>query len=114
MDRIEREALSVRCSRLANGLVGHEPLEGPQSSAEIVGIDEVGQVASELVVRFVVEAWDGCIFKRSVHAFDLAVGPRVTRLGQAVVDVVLRAGILEGMRKEEFTIVHGASDVGGG
>lgn len=41
-----------------------------------------------------VEALDRGIFERSVHAFDLAIGPRMFRLGQSVVDVGILASYL--------------------
>ena len=65
-------------------------------------------------MRLVVEAPDGRVLERAVHAFDLTVGPGMAWLGQAMVDVVLRAGILEGMRTERLVVVHGAADLGCG
>ena len=38
----------------------------------------------QLVMAVVVEAFDGRLFNRTVHPFDLAVGPRMVRLRQAV------------------------------
>ena len=49
---------------------------------------------------FVVEALDGGVLERAVHAFDLPIGPGIFRLGQPVVDVVLGTGVLEGMSSE--------------
>ena len=43
-----------------------------------------------MIVFVVVEAFDGCFLDRAVHAFDLAVGPRVTWLGE--VALVFRTG----------------------
>ena len=40
--------------------------------------------------------WDDCgVFDRAVHPFDLPVGPRVVRLGEAVLDAVLGADLVE-------------------
>ena len=99
-------------STLADGLIGCEALEGLQAPAEIVGADEVGQVVSKLVVSFVAEALDGHVFQRAVHAFDLAVGPRVAWFGQAVVDVVLGACIFESMREKWLALLHETPDLG--
>lgn len=41
-------------------------------------------VLAELVVAFIVEAFDGGILDGSVHPLDLIVGPRILRLGRAV------------------------------
>jgi hypothetical protein len=71
-------------------------------------------VASELVVGFIVEPSDGRLLEGAVHALDLPVGPRVSRFGQAMVDVVFGAGILEGMCPKELATIHCQPDVGSG
>jgi hypothetical protein len=48
----------------------------------------------EVLVGLVVEAFDGCLFECSVHAFDLSVGPGGLGFGQPMVDVVASAGEL--------------------
>jgi hypothetical protein len=57
-------------------------------------------VLPELVVRFVMIAFDGRLLDRTVHPFDLAVGPRVTWFGEAVLDVGVSAYRFEGMAAE--------------
>ena len=52
-------------------------------------------------------------FGRSAHALGLAVAPRVPWSCQVVVDVLLGAGMCEGVR-EGGDMIHGAPDVGGG
>ena len=42
----------------------------------------------QLVMVIVVEALDGCVFDRAVHALNLAVGPRMVRLCQTMLDTV--------------------------
>ena len=42
----------------------------------------------ELVVAFVVEAFDGCLLDGPVHPLDLTVGPRMVRFGEPVLDLV--------------------------
>ena len=37
---------------------------------------------------FVVEAFDGRLLDGAVHSFDLAIGPRMVWLGQAVLDLI--------------------------
>jgi hypothetical protein len=49
-----------------------EAPEGFEASGEVVGVDEVAQVGSQLVMGLVEVAFDGCV-DRSVHAFDLPV-----------------------------------------
>ncbi len=90
---MKRFGSAVQVLQIAS--LGGKALEGLQPSAEVVGVDEVAKVAAKLVVRVVVEALDGCLLDRPVHAFDLTVGPRVPRLGEAVINVVLSANVFE-------------------
>ena len=45
-------------------------------------------------------AFDGGFLDGAVHAFDLAVGPRVLDLGQAMFDVVFLAAHVEHVRHD--------------
>jgi hypothetical protein len=62
-----------------------------QASAEIVGVDEVGEMPPQLIVIVVVITFDGRVLDRSVHPFDLTVGPGMIDLGEAVFDAVFTA-----------------------
>jgi hypothetical protein len=73
MERIEPEPLRLDCPLFADELDGREALEGFEAAAEIVGCDEVGEVAPELFVAVVVEASDGGFLDGAVHPFDLPV-----------------------------------------
>ena len=61
-----------------------------------------------------VEALDGCGLDGPVHPLDLAVGPRVLRLGCAMFDAGFRAGVLEGVSPEEFSLGESFHDQGNG
>lgn len=100
MDRVERESFRLFCPGFADGLVGREAFERLQSSREVVGCYEVGEVRCELIVCVVVKALDGRFLDRPVHAFDLSVRPRVLRLRQSMFDAKLLAGAIEGMSAE--------------
>ena len=69
-------------------------------------------MGSQLVVGLVVVAFDGCVLDGSVHAFDLAIGPGMLGLGQAMIDTVLGAGVFEGVRPDGLSGVQGGLDVG--
>jgi len=43
-------------------------------------------VRAQLIVVVVMEAFDGCVFDRAIHPLDLAVGPRMVRFCQSVLD----------------------------
>ena len=61
--------------RFADAFVGREAFEGLEPATEVVGGDEVAKMLPELVVCFVVVAFDGRFLDRSVHPFELSVGP---------------------------------------
>jgi hypothetical protein len=84
--------------------VGREAFEGLQSAAEVVGGDEVDEMAAELVMALVVEASDGSVLDSAVDALDLTVGPRVFCLGGTMLDVVPSAGIFQSMGPEALSI----------
>jgi hypothetical protein len=69
-------------------------------------------VAAEFVVGLVVEALDRGLFDGSVHALDLAVGPRVLGLGEAMIDAGESAGVFEGMSPERLFASDLFSDLG--
>ena len=63
MGWIEFESLGFFCPDVADVFVGRESSEGLESSGEIVGIDEVGEMLPEVLVGFVIEALDGGLFE---------------------------------------------------
>lgn len=111
MGWIEFESLGFFCPNGADVLVGCKSSEGLEPSSEVIGVDEVGEVLAEVLVGFVTEALDGRFFEGAVHAFDLAIGPGMFRLGQAMIDAGFGAGELEGMGAEEFTALEGKLDL---
>jgi len=90
--------LRLRSPGFADELVGGEASEGLEASGEVIGVDEVAQMNSQLVVGFVEVAFDGRILDGAVHPLDLAVCPGMLRLCQAMIDLVEGAGVFEGMR----------------
>src|SRR6202521_1108564 len=102
MEGIERESFALFCPGLADVFVWGEAFEGLEALCEVVSCNEVGEMAPKLVVGFVVEALDGCLFDGPAHAFDLSVRPGMLGLGETMIDIVLRTGQFEGMGAEEF------------
>ena len=84
MDWIEFESSGFDCPSFADELVGCEAFEDLQSPSEIVGADEVGEMPAELIMAFVVVAFDGRVLDGSVHPFDLTVIRYVIRRRLAV------------------------------
>ena len=82
------EAVGLVCPVLGDELERGEPLEGLQAPDEVVGVHEGGEVSSQTVVAFIVIATDGGVLQGAVHAFDLAIGPWVVGLCQAVLDAM--------------------------
>ena len=50
-------------------------MQGLQTPGEVVGVQEVGEVATQLVVAFGVVTLDGGILDGAAHRLDLALGP---------------------------------------
>lgn len=86
---------------LANEFVWREAPEHLQTTREIIGGDEVCEMLPELVVRLVVETFDGRLLDRPIHPLDLTVRPWVTWFGQAVLDIEIGTGQFKGMAAEQ-------------
>ena len=97
MDWIESESLWIVCPDFADVFVGREAFEGFETPAVVIGVDEVREVALELPGAVVVIAFDGGFLDGPVHAFDLAVRPRMLDLGESVLDAVLAAAHVKHM-----------------
>ena len=97
MDRVDDESFRFYCPSFADELVGREPLQGVETTAEVIRGDEALKRGSELIVVVIVEALDGRVPYGAVHALDLAVGPWMLRLCQPVFDIVGLAGSIERM-----------------
>ena len=122
MDRIQGEPFRFDCPLFADELVGREAFEGLQTSPEVVGADEVGEVLAQPVVVIVVEALDGRVLDRAIplpgsglpanrerDPLDLAAprenrppdcflglaAPGMLDLGQPVFDLMLAADAVE-------------------
>jgi hypothetical protein len=76
------------CPAFADELIWREPFECLKPPAEIVGVDEVGEMPPELGVIVIMIAFDGRVLDCAVHALDLSIGPRVIWLFQAMLNVV--------------------------
>ena len=66
---------------------------------------------SQLLVSFVEVSFDRCVLDGAVHSLDLPIGPGMLGLCQPMVDIVLGAGVFEGVRPNEFAGVEGRLDV---
>lgn len=89
------ESLRFACPAFADELVRREAFEGFQPSTEIVSVDEISEMASQLVVAVVVIAFDGGFLDNAVHSLDLTIGPRMIDFGEAMRDAVLAASHVE-------------------
>ena len=89
MSWIESESFGLDCPPLADEFIGRELIEGLEPATEIVGVNEVAKMPTELTVIFAVEPLD------PVHPFDLPVGPRMVDLGEVVLDAILVASHVE-------------------
>src|SRR5260370_41387918 len=63
MGWIEDESTRLFCPCLADVFVGCQALQGLEPASKVVGGDEVGEVAAQLVVGFIVVALDRYLFE---------------------------------------------------
>lgn len=97
MVRIWFESIGLACPAFADVSVGCEAAQGLQAAAIVVGIDEVAEVSGQLAMAVVMIAFDGRFLDCAVYPLDLAVGPRVLDLGQAVLNAALVTDPVEDM-----------------
>jgi hypothetical protein len=100
MDWVERKSVWGLCPPFAQIFVGREAFERLESSGEVVGSEEVGQVRFELVVGVVEVSLHRSVLDGSVHALDLPVGPGMVGFGQPVFDSMSETEPVEGMGPE--------------
>ena len=105
MGWIESEALGLFGPGLTDVFVGGEAEEGLETTGEVVGDDEVGEMASQLFMGLVVVALHSRFLERPVHSFDLAVGPGMVRLGEPMFDAVLSASAIERMAAAAIVVM---------
>ena len=91
---------------LSTRALRRESPEGLQAATVIVGIDEVVEVGCQLGMAVVMVAFDGRFLDRSIHPFDLTVGPGMLDLGQPVLDVMLVADPVEDVVEGVFVVRH--------
>jgi hypothetical protein len=74
MERIERETVGLFCPELADVFVRREAFEGLEPLGEVVGADEVGEMASKLIVSLIVETFDGRLLDSAVRRLLMQLG----------------------------------------
>jgi hypothetical protein len=114
MDWIEPESFGFDCPSFADEVVWGETLQGLEAAAEVVGADEVGEMALVLAVGVVVIALDGGLLDRTVHSLDLPVGPGMLWLGQPMLDAELGAGVFEAVSPDGLAFGQGFDNQGDG
>ena len=88
-----------------------EAAQGLEPFGVVVGQQKGLQVLVELLRGLIVEALNGGLFKRAIHPFDLAIGPGVLGLGEAMIDVGLGASQLEAMGPDRLAALEGQLDL---
>jgi hypothetical protein len=83
MDWVESQSIRALRSRVCKA---REPLEGLESSGDVVGTEEVVRVRFELVMCVVEVALHRSVFDGADHALELPVGRAMVGLGQPVLD----------------------------
>lgn len=102
MVRIECKPFRLGCPDFADIFVWGQATEGLEAAAEVVGVDEVAEMGSQLGMAVVMVAFDRCLFDSPVHPLDLAVGPWMLHLGQTMLDAVFVADPIEDVMEGVF------------
>jgi hypothetical protein len=95
VDRFAPESAWLAGPGFADGLERCEAAKDLEPLGEVVGVQEGAEVLSELPMGFVVVAPHGRLLEGTVHTLDLAIGPRVVGLGEAMLDVVLATDVVK-------------------
>ncbi len=95
MGRVQSESLWLFCPDFADEFIGCQTLEGFEASGVVVGVHEVREVGFKLVVTVIVIALDGGFLDGPVHAFDLAIGPGMPDLGEAMFNAIFATPHIE-------------------
>lgn len=98
--RVDFESAWLFCPDAGGISVGCEPAQRLQATAAIVGVENELEVLSQLIVPVVIVTFDSGIFDGAVHSLDLAVGSRMVRFGEPMVDAVLGADLAEAVHAE--------------
>ena len=100
MDWVESKCVWGLRPELAEIFVRRESFERLESSCEVVGSEEVGQVRFELVMGVVEVSLHRSVLDGPVHALDLPVSPGRVGLGQPMFDSMNETEPVEGMAAE--------------
>ena len=103
MDWVSIESFRLICPAFADELIWGQPFQSFETAGEVVGIDEVGKMLAQFIVVVIVIAMNGRLFDGAVHAFDLAIGPRMPWFGAPVINVVSGTSTLKGMAPEQLS-----------
>ena len=111
MGRIDAGAVRLFCPDFADIRVWRWALQSLESAGEVVGVDEVAEVGSKLVVGLVVVEIDRRLLEGSVHSFDLSASPWMARLGEPMADVQASVGMFEDVRPDDLSRLDGGVDL---
>jgi hypothetical protein len=111
VERIKCKAVGFYLPARTDELERREAGQGFESFCEVVGVEEGGEVFLELSMGLVMIGANCCFLDRAIHAFDLAVGPRVVGLGEAVIDIVASTREFESVSPEDLASGQGQLDV---
>ena len=111
MERIEFKAVGFNLPARRDELERGEASQSFETFREVVGVEEGSEVLLELGMGLVMIGTNSSFLDRAIHAFDLAVGPRVVGLGEAVIDIVASTREFESVSPEDLASGQGQLDV---
>jgi hypothetical protein len=97
MVRIRGQACWLFVPALTDVLIGCESFERFEALREVIGHQEGMQMRFQVVRGLVVIRFHSGVFARAVHAFDLALGPRMVGFGELMADAIVLTDTLKAM-----------------
>jgi hypothetical protein len=95
--RIGDEPIRLLSPGFTDVLVRGETAQGLDPPGMVVGVQEQLQVMPKLVMAVIGVASDSCLFDGAAQPLNLTIDPRMPRLGESVLNLVLLAGVIEGL-----------------
>ena len=102
VDWVQSKSSGFSKEDFAEVLIRSESFKGLESASEVVSRNKVAKVRLHLLVIVVVVTTDGGVLDGAVHAFDLAISPRMVVFCQPVLDAVARADAVERIAAESI------------
>ena len=98
------ESFGLGCPAFANIFVWREAFESLEATSVVVGIYEVSEVCTKLMMTVIMIARNGCFFDCPVHSLDLPIGPGMFNLCCPVLTAIFVACAAKNMQVRDVVL----------